>query len=332
MQLKRTWLALLGAVSLALISQVAADDPQITNPYLTVIRQFNIVLTDNTKVYDLACCMGVPNELATTQTRRCFEHQDLAMSHTPGARRMGLQYCHHLPGSTPDEATQRFKERCTLDGGEIITPDKSYCPQIWPNYDDKYVKPAPAPAPAPGGDGAPPPAPNPAPDAAGRSTNDKDGFKSEGTFHYTLVDYAITRSLACCKASSKPIVKPVSQPDKPKLCSCAQRKVASDTFMAQCAKILPTITKSKKLSGYTTIKGDGDAIVDDKTKEQCSAMWTNALSYTYGFCQLDNDSARDDAIKAFQYDCTSKGGEPKEPHNGMCLWNVDDAAADSTTA
>ncbi|CBQ68137.1 conserved hypothetical protein [Sporisorium reilianum SRZ2] len=325
----RTWLALLGAVSLALVSHVAADDAQITNPNLAVIRTFNIILTDNTKVSDLTCCMGVPGEFATSPQFQCFEHQDMAMGSAPGSRRLGLQYCHHLPGSTPDEASQAFKDMCTKATGEVLTTDKGYCPQRWPNYDDKYVKPAPAPAPGAASDPAPPPAPNPVPDGSGKSTNDKDGFKTQGTFHYALVDYAITRSLACCKASTKPIIKPVARADSPKLCSCAQRKVASSVFMSQCAKMLPTITGSKKLTGYSTLGGDADAIVDDHTKQQCSAMWTNAITYTYGFCQLDYDGARDDAIKAFQYDCTAKGGEPKDPHNGMCLWNVDDAAADS---
>ncbi|TKY90948.1 hypothetical protein EX895_000946 [Sporisorium graminicola] len=326
MQVQRTWLALLGAVWLVLPSHVAADDPQITNPNQATIRQFNIVLTDNTKVYDLGCCMGVPNELASAPQWKAFEHQRMAMASTPGARTFGLQFCHHLPGSKPEEATQAFKDVCTKNGGEVITPEKGYCPQNWPNYDEKYVKPALTRAPGAGDDPAPPPAPNPLPNADGKSTNDKDGFKTQGTFHYALVDYAITRSLACCKASTKPIIKPVAQ-YQPKLASCAQRKVASTVFMSQCAKILSSITKSKKLSGYTTLTGDGDAIVDEKTKQQCSAMWTNAISYTYGFCQLDHDSVRDDAIKAFQYDCTAKGGESKEPHMGMCLWNVDDAAA-----
>lgn len=327
MQLTRSLLALLGAITLTLIPSVFADDAQISDPNLSVIREFNIVLTDNTKVSDLFCCMGTNSELASSDKYKCFEHQALQMGLAPGSRRMGIQYCHHLPGSTPDDATSVFKDMCTKGTGEFITPDKGYCPQIWPNYKDDYKKPAPAPAPAPAiqPDTSTPNAP-PAkvPDASGKVTNDKDGFKDKGTFMYSLVDYSITRSIACCKASTSPIVKPQKY-------KCAQRKVSNSVFMQQCAKILPTITKSKKLSGYTTINGQDDDIVDEKTKRQCSSMWTNAISYTYGFCKLDYDYAADEAVKAFEDDCGKKGGESKEPHNGMCLWNVDDAAADSST-
>ncbi|KAJ1029996.1 hypothetical protein NDA16_000909 [Ustilago loliicola] len=326
MQFNGSWLALLGAVSLSLLPSVSADT-QISDPNWAVIRQFNIVLTDNTKVNDLFCCMGTSTELPSTDKYKCFDHQALQMGLAPGSRRMGIQYCHHLPGSTPDQATADFKDTCTKATGEVINPDKGYCPQIWPNYKDDYKKPAPAPAPAPdAGHDAPTRAaqPAPAPDASGKGTNDKDGFKTQGTFMYSIVDYSITRSLACCKASKAPIVTPQKY-------KCAQRKVANSVFIQQCAKILPIITKRKKLDGYTTLNGPDDAIVDDKTKQQCSAMWTNAMSYTYGFCKLDYDYAADEAVKAFGDDCAAKGGESKEPHNGMCLWNVDDAADDSST-
>lgn len=327
MQLNRPWIALLGAISLTLVSRVSADNPQITDPNLKVIRQFNIVLTDNTKVSDLLCCMGTPNELPSIKEYQCFEHQDMQMGSAPGSRRMGIQFCSHLPGSTPDDALNAFKETCTKATGEVLTPDKGYCPQIWPNYDDKYVKPAPVTVAGNGGDVAPTPASPPpsAPDAGGKTTNDADGFKTKGTFLYTLVDYAITRSLACCKGSSQPIIKPQKY-------KCAQRKVEGKVFMSQCTQMLASITKAKKLEGFTTLEGDSSVIVDDKTKQQCSATWTNAMSFVYGFCQLDYDGARDDAIKAFQDDCSAKGGEAKEPHDGMCLWNVDDAAIDSTSA
>ena len=217
------------------------------------------------------------------------------------------------------DAKNAFKDACTKATGELLTPDQNYCPQIWPNYKDDYKKPPP-PAPAAP---APPPPPATTPDDKGQNTNDKDGFKTAGTFHYALVDYAITRSLACCKASTKPIITPHKY-------KCAQRKVSGDVFMKQCAQMLPTITKAKKLAGYTTVGGsEGSEIVDEATKQQCSAMWTNAISYTYGFCQLDYDYAADEATKAFQDDCTAQGGQLKDPHNGMCLFNVDDAAGDS---
>lgn len=323
MQVSPTWLTLLGSISsLFLLPSVGADDPQISDPNLAVIRQFNIVLTDNTKVSDLSCCMGVPNELPSVAQYRCFDHQSLSMGDAPGSRRMGIQYCHHLPGSTPDDASNAFKATCNQASGELITPDKGYCPQIWPNYKDDYKKPAPPPAPA--SDPTPPPPPPSAPDASGKNTNDKDGFKTSGTFNYALVDYAITKSISCCVGSTKPIVKPNKY-------TCAQRKVSNKVFMGQCAKILPTITKAKALKGYTTI-GEGDGvIVDDKTKQMCSAMWTNAVSYTYGFCKLDYDYAEGEAKKAFEDDCANKGGESKDPHMGMCLWMVDDAASDSHT-
>ncbi|GAC99474.1 nonribosomal peptide synthase Pes1 [Pseudozyma hubeiensis SY62] len=326
MKTRRTWLVLLGAVSLALIPHVTADDPQITDPNLAVIRDFNIVLTDNTKVNDLQCCMGLSNELPSVAQYQCFEHQDMQMGSAPGSRRLGLQFCSHLPGSTPDDASNAFKDACAKGSGEVITVDKGYCPQIWPNYKDDYKKPAPVAGSSPDGDAKSTPAtpPSTAPDAGGKTTNDKDGFKNTGTFHYTLVDYSITRSLACCKGSTSPIVKHQKY-------KCGQRKVEAKTFMSQCAQMLPTITKPKKLNGYTTLNGDGDAVVDEKTKQQCSAMWTNAMSFTYGFCQLDYDGARDDAVKAFGDDCGAKGGVMKDPHQGMCLWNVDDAAIDSST-
>lgn len=321
MQLSHRWLAFLGAVCVTLLPTVLADD-QISDPNLPVIRQFNIVLTDNTKVSDLSCCMGLSNEIPSVGQYKCSPSQAMQMSDAPGSRRLGLQFCHHLPGSTPDDASGAFKAACSAGQGELITPDKGYCPQVWPNYDEKYVKPAP---PAPAADPAPAPAPAPAatPDKDGKGTNDPAGFKDKGTFHYTLVDYALTRALACCKAATSPLVKPNKY-------KCAQRKATRKVFMQQCAKVLPTITKGKKLKGYSTIDGDGGEIVDDETKKTCSGMWTNAVSYTYGFCQLDYDGARDEARKAFGEDCQAKGGESKEPHDGMCLWNVDDAADDSS--
>ncbi|KAJ1032243.1 hypothetical protein NDA18_001735 [Ustilago nuda] len=324
MQRNGSWLTLLGAICASLLPSISAGT-QISDPNLAVIRQFNIVLTDNTKVYDLFCCMGTPTELASTDKYRCFEHQALQMGLAPGSRRMGIQYCHHLPGSTPDEALDAFKGSCSKAGGEFINPDQGQCPQVWPNYKDDYKKPAPAPAPAvpAAKTGKPDPA-SANPNDSGKSTNDKDGFKVQGTFHYSLVDHSITSALACCKASNAPIVTPQKY-------KCAQRKVTNSAFMRQCANVLPTITNSKKLQGYTTIDGADDIIVDEKTKQQCSAMWTNAISYTYGFCQLDYDQAADEAIKAFGDDCAAKGGESKDPHTGMCLWNVDDAAADSST-
>lgn len=320
MQVTHTWLALLGVVCLSLLPAVLAD-AQIQDPNLAVIRDFNIVLTDNTKVSDLSCCMGLANELPSVGQYRCFEHQALQMGMAPGARRVGIQYCHHLPGSTPDDASNAFKAACTGATGEVLTPDKGYCPQIWPNYKDDYKKPPPPASPAAP---APPPPPPTNPDQGGKNTNDKDGFKSTGTFHYSLTDYSITTSLACCHGSTQPITAPHKY-------TCAQRKVANNVFMDQCAKILPTITKAKPLKGYTTI-GDGKAaIVDDKTKQTCSAMWTNAVTYTYGFCKLDYDFAKDEAVKAFNDDCAAKGGQSKDPHLGMCLWKVDDAAGDSST-
>ena len=152
MQLHRSWLALLGAVSLALIPPPVSADAQLQDPNLSVIRQYNIVLTDNTKLYDLSCCMGLDNELPSIGQYQCFAHQDMQMGNAPGSRRMGLQYCEHLPGSTPDDAKNAFKDACTKATGELLTPDQNYCPQIWPNYKDDYKKPPPpapaAPAPA----------------------------------------------------------------------------------------------------------------------------------------------------------------------------------------
>ncbi|SPO21328.1 uncharacterized protein UTRI_00805 [Ustilago trichophora] len=317
MQLNHSWLALLGAVSLSLLP-VVSGDTQIADPNLAVIRDFNIVLTDNTKLYDLACCQGLPGELPSLDVNyKCFPHQAMAMGNAPGSRRVGIQYCHHLPGKTPDEVKRAFEDACKGATGEVLTPDKGFCPQIWPNYDDKYKKPVP---PTPNPDPAPV-KPDPAPKEDGKNTNDKDGFKMEGVFNYALVDYAITRSIACCKASNKPIMAPAKS-------KCAQRKVSNSVFMKQCCKMLPTITKAKQITGYSAI-GDASEIVDEATKQQCSAMWTNAVSYTYGFCQLDYDFAAEEASKSFEDACTSKGGTMKDPHNGMCLWNVDDAASDS---
>lgn len=316
MLLSRHWLSLLGTLSLFLRPSVA-DDAQISDPNLSVIRQFNIILTDNTKISDLSCCMGLSNELPSVAQYKCFDHEAMQMSDAPGSRRVGLQHCHHLPGSTPDDARDAFKAACSGGTGEQLTPDKGYCPTVWPNYDEKYKKPS---TPTPASDPAPAPAPaTPGkPDLGGKTTNDKSGFKNTGTFHYSLVDYAITRSLSCCKAATAPITRPAWY-------KCAQRKPSAKTFISQCAKILPSITKAKKLSGYTTIDGD-DEIVDEETKKTCSAMWTNASSYTYGFCQLDYDGARESAKTAFRENCEAKGGEVKEAHQGMCLWNVDDAA------
>lgn len=325
MQPNGSWLTLLGAICVSLLPSISADT-QISDPYLYVIRQFNIVLTDNTKASDLSCCMGAPTELPSAEEYKCFEHQALQMGLAPGSRRVGIQYCHHLPKSTPENAVKAFEGSCLKATGERIGPDSGLCPQVWPNYKDDYKKLAPAADPA-----AKPSTPDPASatpasnfDASGKGTNDKDGFKAQGTFHYSLVDHSITRALTCCKASNAPIVTP-------KKYKCAQRKVTNSVFMRQCAKVLPTITNSKKLQGYTTIGGEDDTIVDEKTKQQCSAMWTNAISYTYGFCKLDYDHAADEAIKAFGDDCAAKGGESKEPHTGICLWNVDDAAADNPT-
>lgn len=320
MQLTRSWLALLGIISLSLLGSVAAD-AQIADPNLAVIRLFNIVLTDNTKLIDKGCCMGVPAELPSVQQYQCFAHQALEMGKLPGSPRLGIQYCHHLPdGSSPDQARDIFKDVCTKNTGEWIEPDADYCPQIWENFRPDYKKKTPPPPPA--SDPAPPPPPPVDPDENGKNTNDKDGFKTEGSFNYALVDYAITRSIACCKTSTKPIIKPNKY-------KCAQRKTSNSVFMKQCASILPTITRAKKINGYTTIGNSEDdgQIVDDDTKKQCSSMWTNAISYTYGFCKLEYDFAIDEATKAFQDDCTAKGGELKDPHNGMCLWNVDDAAS-----
>ncbi|KAJ1027810.1 hypothetical protein NDA13_003264 [Ustilago tritici] len=326
MQRNGSWLTLLGAICVSLLPSISAYT-QISDPNLYVIRQFNIVLTDNTKVSDLFCCMGIPSELPSAPQYKCFEHQVLNMGLAPGSRRMGIQYCHHLRGSTPDEALAAFKDNCSKATGEYINPDKGLCPRAWPNYKDDYKKPAPAPAALAAKPGTPDPASAADasnPNASGKATNDKDGFKTQGTFHYSLVDHSITRALACCKASNAPIVTPQKY-------KCAQRKVTNSTFMRQCAKVLPTITNSKTLQGYTTIDGRDDTIVDEKTKQQCSAMWTNAITYTYGFCKLDYDYAADEAIKAFGDDCAAKGGKSKEPHSGMCLWHVDDAAEDSST-
>lgn len=328
MQRNGSWLTLLGAICVSLLPSISATT-QISDPNLETIRQFNIVLTDNTKVNDLFCCMGTSAQILSTAQYKCFEHQTLDMGNAPGSRRMGIQFCHHLPGFNPDEAVAAFKDSCSKASGEVISPDEGQCPQIWPNYKDDYKKPAPAPAPdaPPQKSGTPDPKSGTLaskPNASGKGTNDKDGFKAQGTFHYSLVDHSITGALACCKASNAPIVTPQKY-------KCAQRKVTNSAFMRQCAKVLPTITNSKKLQGYTTIDGGDDTIVDEKTKQQCSAMWTNSISYTYGFCQLDYDQAADEAIKAFGDDCEAKGGESKDPHIGMCLWNVDDAAADSST-
>ncbi|SPO20408.1 uncharacterized protein UTRI_00805_B [Ustilago trichophora] len=317
MQLNHSWLALLGAVSLSLLPMVSAET-QMANPNEAVIRDFNVVLTDNTKLYDLSCCQGVPGELPTLDgSYHCFPHQAMQMGNAPGSRRVGIQYCHHLPGKTQADVKKQFEDACKTATGEVLTVEKGFCPQIWPNYDDKYKKPTP---PSPNPEPKPEPKPDPAPNQDGRNTNDKEGFKTEGVFHYALVDYAITRSIACCRKSNKPIVYPAKY-------KCAQRKMSNTVFLKQCAKILPTITKAKQVTGVSII-GEGGEIVDDATKQQCSSMWTNAVSYTYGFCQLDFDFAADEASKSFGDDCTNKGGELKEPHNGLCLWNVDDAAGD----
>ncbi|SNX84115.1 uncharacterized protein MEPE_02823 [Melanopsichium pennsylvanicum] len=322
MGLTRTWLVLLGTISLSLLPLVLADT-QLADPNLAVISEFNVVLTDNTKWFDLGCCMSTNADLASIGQYSCVPHKDLQLGQAPGSRRIGIQFCHHRSdGSSPDQVKSIFKSVCEKNTGSWLEPDGSYCPQIWPNYKDGYKKPAPPAAPKADPDPAPPPPPPSNPDLSGKTTNDENGFKTEGTFNYALVDYAITRSMACCKASTKPIVRPAKY-------KCGQRKVSSQVFLKQCVKILPTITKAKKLAGYTTIGDGNDEIVDDATKQQCSNMWTNALTYTYGFCKLDYDQAQDEATKAFSDDCTAKGGELKDPHNGMCLWEVDDAAGAS---
>ncbi len=83
--------------------------------------------------------------------------------------------------------------------------------------------------------------------------------------------------------------------------------------MSQCTSMLPTITGAKKLQGYSTVNGDAGAIVDDKTKKQCSDMWTNAMSYTYGFCKLDFDMAADDATTAFNATAQTRAASPSHP-------------------
>ncbi len=112
-----------------------------SQPY--VVRDFNIVLTDNTKVSDLACCMGLSGEIKSAPEYQCFDHQDLQMGTAPGSRRVGIQFCHHLPGSDPQAATDAFNNVCKQGTGEVIQTDKNYCPQIWPNFKDDYKKPAP---------------------------------------------------------------------------------------------------------------------------------------------------------------------------------------------
>ncbi len=143
MQVKHSWLSLLGTFRLALLPLVRAD-AQISDPNLSVTREFNVVLTDNTKLYDLSCCMGATNEIKDDPRYKCFTHQDLAMSNAPGARRVGIQFCHHLPGWTPPDASRVFEDTCKLLTGEVITVDNGFCPQIWPNYQDGYKKKAPA--------------------------------------------------------------------------------------------------------------------------------------------------------------------------------------------
>lgn len=319
MSLLGAWLALLGSVALCPLGRVSAET-QISDPNLAVIREFNVVLTDNTKISDLSCCMGTDHALPSVGQYWCYDFQPLELGTAPGSRRVGIQYCTHMPDSTPQDAINAFQKSCTAATGELITPEKGYCPQRWPNYDSNYHKPAP-PLP-PSADKSPPPPPA-TPDESGKHTNDKEGFKMQGTFHYSLVDYSITRSLSCCRAATAPIITPHEY-------KCAQRRVPKSVFMKQCAQILPTITNRKKLDGYTTLTGQSDAIVDDETKQQCSIMWTNAETYTYGFCRLNYDYVAKEARQAFDDDCTAKKGEPKDPHHGMCLWNVDDAADDDS--
>ncbi|PWY97172.1 hypothetical protein BCV70DRAFT_219676 [Testicularia cyperi] len=319
---------MLMAVVIALLGSVLAID-EIVNPNVAAALTQNCILTDNTKQVDLTCCMGIPYVPKDGQGYNCSPQTvNFATGPTPQDLQVGQTYCFTNAHVDPKVSTDEMNKKCTDQQGIVISPENGRCP-IFPNYSPGYKAPGYRPPPDSTTGSNPPPATTDPktqqPPVREDGTNTNAGtFVTKGTFNYALIDNGVTRALACCKASSTPIMTPNNY-------ICAQRQISNEVFKHQCAAVVMSVTHAGQLTGYTTID-DGGQIVDDATKQTCQSWWTAASSYTYGFCRLKFETAAPASIQAFQADCQANGGTLKDPHSGLCLWNADDSASSSTTS